>query len=111
MFYITVPQSPAYHQMTLEELLFGENAKSQLVNANTTNTRTYAFDHISERFLKRIDVSKLIEVLHLFNEQTRNLRETPRHDLYDEFYIPKKSGVLRKIDAPKPELMDALRRA
>lgn len=110
MFYITVPQSPAYHQMTLEELLFGEDTKNQLINANTTNTRTYAFDHISERFLKRVDVSKLIEGLRLFNEQTRNLRAIPRHDLYDEFYIPKKSGGLRKIDAPKPELMDALRR-
>ena len=46
----------------------------------------------------------------VFNEQTKELRESERHSLYREFYIPKKSGGLRKIDAPEPELMDALRR-
>ena len=110
MVYITVKQSPQYHQMSLEELLFGEmDARSQMpINPNLTNTRTYAVDSVSEKFTKRIDVDKLIAKLERFNEETKELRDKPRHDLYYEFHIPKKSGGLRKIDAPQPELKDAL---
>ena len=110
MVYITVKQSPQYHQMSLEELLFGEmDTRSQMpINPNLTNTRTYAVDAVSEKFTKRIDVDKLIAKLERFNEETKELRDKPRHDLYYEFHIPKKSGGLRKIDAPEPELKDAL---
>lgn len=110
MFYITVKQPPQYHQMTLEELLFGAEVKSQLINPNVSNTKTYEFASISQRFLSTVDVQSLIKILEEFNRQTKELREKPRHDLYREFYIPKKSGGLRKIDAPEPPLMDALRR-
>ena len=44
-----------------------------------------------------------------FNEQTEALRAQERSTLYETFHIPKKSGGLRRIDAPKPELMNALR--
>lgn len=110
MFYITVKQPPMYHQMTLEEFLFGTNVSEQMLNSNLSNTKTYEFDRISNRFLDTIDVQELIQTLTVFNEQTKSLRDRPRHDLYREFHIPKKSGGLRKIDAPEPELMDALRR-
>lgn len=110
MVYITVKQSPQYHQMSLEELLFGvqEKSYSQMINPNLTNTRTYAVDVVSERFAERIDVDKLIAKLEKFNSETQELRDKPRHDLYYTFHIPKKSGGLRKIDAPEPELKDAL---
>ena len=110
MFYITVKQPPMYHQMTLEEFLFGTNVSKQMLSSNLSNTKTYEFDRISNRFLDTIDVQELIQVLTTFNEQTKGLRDRPRHDLYREFHIPKKSGGLRKIDAPESELMDALRR-
>lgn len=109
MYYITVKQPPSYHQMTLEEFLFGTNTCSELINANLTNTRTYEVERVSERFLQLIDVKKLIEKLEWFNNRTDYLRDRPRHDLYYEFHIPKKSGGLRKIDAPEAELKDALR--
>lgn len=110
MVYITVKQSPQYHQMSLEELLFGvqEKSYSHMINPNLTNTRTYAVDVVSERFTERIDVDKLIAKLEKFNSETQELRDKPRHDLYYTFHIPKKSGGLRKIDAPEPELKDAL---
>lgn len=110
MFYITVKQPPMYHQMTLEEFLFGTDVNTQMLNSNLSNTKTYEFDRISNRFLDTIDVQEMIQVLTVFNEQNKALREKTRHDLYREFHIPKKSGGLRKIDAPEPELMDALRR-
>lgn len=111
MYYITVKQSPIYHQMSLEEFLFGSGSeKDRLISLNQTNTRTYEVERISERFLDSIDTQSLIETIVTFNAQTEALRKKPRHDLYYEFHIPKKSGGLRKIDAPVPELMDALRR-
>ena len=109
MYYITIKQSPEYHQMTLEEFIFGSPAKSSLINLNTTNTRTYEREQISKRFKKTVDVEHLIKVLSDFNSNTKELREKERKRLYKEFYIPKKSGGLRKIDAPEPPLMDALR--
>lgn len=111
MFYITVMQSPMYRQMTLEEFLFEVDTKPQaMINPNLTNTRTYEVERISEKFLERFDIAKLVTKLSQFNASTEELRAKPRHDLYRTFHIPKKSGGLRKIDAPEPELMDALRR-
>ena len=46
MYYITVKQPPSYHQMTLEEFLFGSGSGAQLINANLTNTRTYEVEEV-----------------------------------------------------------------
>lgn len=110
MIYITVRQSPMYHQMTLEEFLFETETQPSLMNDNTTNTRTYEVESLSRHFLSKLHLNHLIGKLTSFNQETANLRVVPRHDLYHTFYIPKKSGGLRKIDAPNPELMDALRK-
>lgn len=110
MIYITVRQSPIYHQMTLEEFLFQNFQVPLVVNANTANTRTYEVESASEHFTSKLDVDGLICKLEQYNQSTSQLRETDRHLLYSTFYIPKKSGGLRKINAPVPELMDALRR-
>lgn len=110
MVYITVRQSPIYHQMTLEEFLFQNFQATPVVNANMANTKTYEFESASEHFTSKLDVDSLIRKLEQYNQSTAQLREMDRHSLYDSFHIPKKSGGLRKIDAPLPELMDALRR-
>lgn len=110
MIYITVKQSPSFHQMTLEEFLFNVDVQPQIVNPNMTNTRTYEVEHVSDIFLSKINIERLITKLVQFNNSTDELRNRDRHSLYREFHIPKKSGGLRKIDAPEPELMDALRR-
>lgn len=110
MVYITVKQSPIYHQMTLEEFLFQNFQAPAIINANMTNTRTYEFERASEHFTKNLNVEALICKLVQYNQSVENLRQQERSSLYETFYIPKKSGGLRRIDAPKPELMDALRR-
>lgn len=51
--------------------------------------------------LKRI-AEKLINLTKHFDKDLIN-------DQYDTFYIPKRSGGLRQIDAPMPELMEALK--
>ena len=109
MVYITVMQSPIYHQMTLEEFLFQSFQAPTILNTNVSNTRTYAYETVSEHFTSRIDTDALIRKLVRFNEQTEALRVQERSTLYETFHIPKKSGGLRRIDAPKPELMNALR--
>jgi len=109
MVYITVKQSPIYHQMTLEEFLFQSFQGAPVVNANLTNTRTYEFENASEHFTKNLDTERLICKLAQYNQSVASLREQERSSLYETFYIPKKSGGLRRIDAPKSELMTALR--
>lgn len=109
MVYITVMQSTIYHQMTLEEFLFQNFQAPTVINTNVSNTRTYAYETVSEHFTSRIDTDALIRKLVRFNEQTEALRAQERSTLYETFHIPKKSGGLRRIDAPKPELMNALR--
>ena len=63
MVYITVKQSPMFHQMTLEELLFQDYKGPAIVNTSDSNTMTYEFDRASEHFISRIDVSSLIAKL------------------------------------------------
>lgn len=111
MVYITVMQSPAYHQMTLEEFLFGDTTVKPYENQNLTNTRTYESFFVSDRLKRRLGIEpfELIQKLTEFNNSAEHLRQVPRHSLYREFHIPKKSGGLRKIDAPNDELMDKLR--
>ena len=110
MYYFTVKQSPMYHQMTLEEFLFPkEKDKKACITENTTNTRTYAMEKIPEKILNSVNVNYLVRVLRSFNNSTLSLHEQDRHELYRTFHIPKKSGGLRKIDAPNEELMNALR--
>lgn len=109
MVYITVMQSPIYHQMALEEFLFQNFQAQTILNTNVSNTRTYAYETVSEHFTSRIDTDALIRKLVRFNDQTEALRAQERSTLYETFHIPKKSGGLRRIDAPKPELMNALR--
>lgn len=110
--YIVVRQSPRYHQMSMDELLFGSfTAPAPEPNYDDSGTKTYKVENVSEHFSNMVYVDGLIRKLHLFNESTAELREVPREKLYHTFHIPKKSGSgLRRIDAPNDELKDALRR-
>lgn len=107
--YVTIRQPPIYHQMSLEELLFGSTSRATFIRGNETNTRTYTVESVSERLKEKLDIRHLIGALQRFNESNRPLLEADRAALYHSFSIPKKAGGLRKIDAPNPELMTALR--
>lgn len=109
MYYITVKQSPRYHQMSLEEFLFGPDTAPREPSVRTSDTRTYCVEDVSQRFWNMYDLLRINRKLADFNQKYAALRDADRHSLYREFYIPKKSGGLRKIDAPNDELMNALR--
>ncbi len=107
--YITVMQSPSYHQISFEEIISGEVNMSSLISTNKTNTSTYFSGYLKSKFLKRYDIEGMVTALEEFCEQNKNLYDAPRETLYTTFFLPKKSGGLRQIDAPVPELMTALR--
>ena len=109
MVYITVRQSPMYRQMSLDELLFEDVTKSAMISSNVGNTKTYRVDRPPERLLRSISCKKLIRRLKEFNDSVEHLRSQDRSKLYYTFFIPKKTGGVRRIDAPDFELMDALR--
>lgn len=109
MVYITTRQRPVYKQMSIEDLLFGPAEVSEPdIHRCPSNTRTYAVEVVSERIIGSVDVGALIARLAEFNREHKTLRDKPRSALYSEFYIPKKSGGIRKIDSPCEELKDAL---
>lgn len=109
--YITVRQPPAYKQITLEEMIMGFQGESLLISNNETNTRTYYAGCINGDLYDRTryQISLLYHALKHFTEKYKDLYEVKRETLYTKFYIPKKSGGLREINAPVPALMTALR--
>jgi hypothetical protein len=96
--------------MTLEDFLFTDDVPSMMFNSNTANTRTYARESVSDHIKRFTDEHALIKTLRDFNTSVETLRAKERRELYHSFHIPKKSGGLRRIDAPTQELKDALRR-
>ena len=107
--YITIKAPPVYYQMTFEDILAGIEDLSEYVLPNVTNTRTYWVEYPNQKLLENTDVGGMIELLSAFNRSKENLFTQDRIDLYHTFHIPKSSGGLRRIDAPTPELMNALR--
>ena len=92
MYYITVRQSPRYHQMTLDELLFGDLTELPPVISNEANTRTYEVKEISDKILSRVNIPALITTLKSFNATYAPVRALPRNQLYSNFYIAKHDG-------------------
>jgi len=109
MVYVTTKYNP-HKQMTIEEMFTNPFGTRQRSKRSITATRTVRFDdRVSDRLLDNIDVVRLIKTLHDFNVSTKELREQDRNSLYTTFFVPKRSGGLRQIDAPNSDLMDALR--
>lgn len=113
MVYVVVKQSPMYRQMSLDELWFTEEVQPTLISQNTTNTKTYEVENISYQLARHTgrqqSTLRLIRKLKDFNNEHADLFNADKKSLYREFYIPKRSGGLRKIDAPNEALMTALR--
>ena len=107
--YITIKQSPMYYQMTFEDIMAGVEDLSKYIMPNVTNTRTYWVDHPNAKLLENTDITDMIEILKTFNQSKEALFSQDRASLYHSFHIPKNSGGLRRIDAPLPDLMNALR--
>jgi len=106
--YITTKRE-AHKQVTFEELLAGPVQESAFNGPRQSATWTYNVREPRPEFLARFALQGAINTLTAFNRKHTALFDKPRGELYDSFRIPKKSGGLRKIDAPKEDLMLALR--
>lgn len=107
--YITAKLSPRFHQMTLDEFLCAEFQMPKPASTGVAGTKTYRAKSVSLKLLDSVNVGRLNYALYLFNEKHADLFQADRRSLYHTFYIPKKSGGMRRIDAPNKELMTALR--
>ncbi|MCI9626453.1 MAG: RNA-directed DNA polymerase [Clostridia bacterium] len=107
--YITIKQSPVYYQISFEDMIAGIQDLSKYIMPNVTNTRTYWVERPNDKLVENTDIGRMIQLLQRFNQSKETLFQTDRASLYHSFYIPKNSGGLRRIDAPVPELMNALR--
>lgn len=107
MIYVVTNLAPRYHQISIDEFYSGVNTGNKITN-NFTNTRTIELNELTDKY-RKINIGRLINRLEEFNIRTESLRNADKHSLYDMFFIPKKTGGKRKISAPKPELMVALR--
>ncbi len=109
--YIVFKTPLQFHQVSIDEFLFGADDchfEDGLIKKDYTSTRTFVVSSTwPYRFALNID--GIVDTLESFNNAYEHLRQVDRHTLYREFHIPKKSGGLRKIDAPNDELMGALR--
>lgn len=109
MIYITQKASPRFPQYTLEDFLSDD---TDFVNRppiyNENNTRTIVVDSLNDRYRFLAAATSKVAALVSFNQRWEKLRSVPRHELYESFCIPKKSGGLRHINAPRPELSTAL---
>lgn len=107
--YITIRQSPAYHQITFDEIIAGTTNIAPLITSNESNTRTHFSEFLDYAFLERFNFENMIDKLEKFCEMYKHLYEVDRESLYETFHIPKKTKGFREINAPCSELMNALR--
>lgn len=107
--YIVTMQRPSYEQMTFEDVIFGMKEAPKMISSNITNTRTYYTSFITEKYVWQFDIPAMVLWLQKFCERHKELYEVPRESLYTKFFIPKRSGGLREINAPHTELEDALK--
>ena len=108
--YIVFKTPLQFHQVSIDEFLFGADDCSfddGLIKKDYTSTRTFLVQSTLP-YRASLNIDSIIDTLKTFNNAYDYLRKVDRHELYNEFYIPKKSGGLRKIDAPNAELKGAL---
>ena len=109
MVYITYNCPERFREMTFEELLRGDFNLANLSTGGHGATRTVICNKVPARIMRITKVEQMILQLQAFNQKYESLRTTtPRSNLYEHFPIPKKTGGLRWIDAPNPDLKKAL---
>lgn len=102
--YVTRKMSPRMHNLTLDELWFGDDNATCWVKPNATSTFT-----VLTSSPPSCDREDMIRALNAFYDRYKDLIDTDKGQLYRTFYVPKSSGGLRRIDAPNDQLSNALR--
>jgi hypothetical protein len=116
MIYFTFYKKPTFHQVTFQDLLDkfyqGELPDPQFIQNNPKYRRTITLElpETTQLPLEKYQIPKMIKALEELLPDISSLQNIPRQQLYHSFSIPKRTGGLRHIDAPVPELMELLRK-
>ena len=106
MIYTTKPVQIHSYSVSWEDILYDRAVDQQPINVTTTNTITRVKN--ATEFGPR-NLRYWVEAFSAFNAKYFHLIHAEKSSLYNTFYIPKKnSKKMRRIDAPKSELMTAL---
>lgn len=112
MVYVTLKVQPKSYQVTLDDIFNGGINPDVLTTGQTKKTgetRTMKYNSTPQRLREIVNIEEMISSLETFVNIHHNLIEVEdKSTLYRSFKIPKKSGGLRKIDAPLDELKNAL---
>lgn len=114
-YYLTTPLPISYRALDFSSVLRG-SAELTYANSSHTATKTIKTDGNSKCY-SQSDIDRFTAQLSLIGSGTmyegteiknKLFGSQDRHTLYDRFPIPKKSGGLRWINAPCPELKSHL---
>lgn len=107
MYYIVSRRAEVTYQFDLMDFLeTGVYHEPHTTNVPCTVTRVVR--EIPWQIRSRTPIRNYIETLKDFNLKHKDLYDADRQTLYRTFYIPKKSGGYRRIDAPNEALKQAL---
>lgn len=109
MIYVTAKVTENYKQISLEDVMLALLQDKHVRESRTVYTKTITYERLPKRILAGFDTEKKIELLKAFNRKYQGLLESDLHTHYHRFFIPKKSGGMREINAPDDELMNCLR--
>lgn len=105
MIYTINPVLPKHKYPSIMDILEDREVKN---NEPITGNLTKTYCKKALTCENEIDVTPFIIHLESFSERWKHLYEAPRGTLYNTFFIPKRSGGLRQIDAPNEALSQAL---
>lgn len=108
--YITIRTHKNPRQITIEDVIFGLPDDFFAPRRDTADTKTYYTDSVKRELVCKIDFISMYNAVRNFNIKYAHLISVKnKASLYYTFTIPKRSGGLRRIDAPCDELKTALR--
>lgn len=107
--YVTVKQSPRYHQISLDDLFGANRSADRVYNYDPTSTRTFTSEnyHMMSRF-GRAHINSMILSLESFADRYAHLFGIDLATMYHSYTILKSNGKRRPIDEPLGDLRKAL---
>lgn len=116
MIYFTFYKKPTFHQVTFQDFLDkfyqGELPDAQPIQEDSKYRRTITLElpETTQFPPGKYQIPKMIKALEELLPDIAVLQKLPRQQLYHSFDIPKRTGGLRHIDAPRYDLMELLRK-
>lgn len=108
-YYVTINREAKPYQLTFDDIINGLDEAKLVVHKDTRDTTTWKVDRISPDLIDKTNFTAMEYALKCFVEKYAHLIAVEdKSKLYYSFKIAKRSGGLRQIDAPEPELKAAL---